>query len=65
MPVEALGRWLREDVTDHGCPDASDALQPCVAHFAAQANAHPMEIASRLALKKHFNPTEEERRISI
>jgi len=64
MPVEALWRWLREDVTYHHCHASLDDLVSRVAEFQARINQDPIALADRLALKEHLNPTEERLRIS-
>jgi hypothetical protein len=33
MPVEALWRWLREDVIDHDCHTSLDDLEGRIAKF--------------------------------
>ncbi len=38
MPVEALWRWLREDVTYHHCHATADDLTRRVAVFETQVN---------------------------
>jgi transposase len=38
MPVEALWRWLRENVTYHHCHATADDLTRRVATFEAQVN---------------------------
>ena len=48
MPVEALWRWLREDVTDHHCHASLDDLTRCVAAFQARINQQPCVVADRL-----------------
>ena len=64
MPVEALWRWLREDVTYHHChPTAADLTQR-VAAFEARINQDPCRIADRLWVKLHLDQSEEKLRFS-
>jgi sugar phosphate isomerase/epimerase len=74
-PVEALWRWLREDVTDHHC-HASAMRVPCECHasaadltrraadFETRLNRDPFVIADRLWVKDHLDPEEEKLRVS-
>jgi transposase len=65
MPVEALWRWLREDVTyHHGHPSADD-LTRRVGAFEARLNRGPFVIADRLWVKDRLEPNEEKLRFSI
>jgi transposase len=64
MPVEALWRWLREDVTYHHCHASADDLSRRVAAFEARLNQDPYAIADRLWVKDHLDPNEEELRFS-
>ncbi len=64
MPVEALWRWLREDVTYHHCHATLDHLDRCVAAFQDRVNQDPIALADRLALKHHLDPDQEKRRLS-
>jgi transposase len=48
MPVEALWRWLREDVTYHQCHASTEDLARRVAAFEATINQHPYAVADRL-----------------
>jgi transposase len=62
MPVEALWRWLREDVTAHHChADAAD-LSRRVAAFEARVNREPYVVADRLWVKDRLDPEEEKLR---
>ena len=64
MPVEALWRWLREDVTYHHChPTAADLIRR-VAAFEARINQDPCTIADRLWVKLHLDQSEEKLRFS-
>jgi len=64
MPVEALWRWLREDVTYHHCHASAEHLTRRVAAFEARLNRDPFVIADRLWVKDHLNPDEEKLRFS-
>ena len=64
MPVEALWRWLREDVTSHHCHASAEDLTRRVADFAARLNRDPFGIADRLWVKNHLDPDEEKLRFS-
>ena len=48
MLLEALWRWLHEDVTCQHCPASLDAS---VAGFKGRTNEDPVALADRLALK--------------
>jgi transposase len=64
MPVEALWRWLREDVTYHHCHASSEDLTRRVATFEARINHDPCALADRLWVKDTLNPDEEKLRFS-
>ena len=64
MPVEALWRWLREDVTYHYCHPTADDLRRRVAEFEARLNQDPCAIADRLWVKDQLDPEEEKPRFS-
>jgi transposase len=64
MPVEALWRWLREDVTYHHCHASAQELTRRVADFKARLNRDPLAIADRLWVKDHLDPNEEKLRFS-
>ncbi len=64
MPVQALWRWLREDVTYHHCRATANDLTRRVAAFEAQLNQDPCAAADRLWVKDHLNPDEEKLRFS-
>ena len=64
MPVEALWRWLREDVTYHHCHATAEDLTRRVGAFEAKVNQNPYAIADRLWVKDHLNPDEEKLRLS-
>ena len=65
MPVEALWRWLREDVTDHHCHASAEDLTRRAADFEARLNQEPFVVADRLRVKDHLNPEEKKLRFSI
>ncbi len=48
VPMEALWRWLREDVTDHHCHASAEDLTRWVAAFEVRLNRDPFVIADRL-----------------
>jgi transposase len=64
MPVEALWRWLREDVTYHHCHATRDDLIRRVATFEAGINQQPCVLADRLWVKDRLDPEEEKLRFS-
>jgi transposase len=64
MPVEALWRWLREDVTYHYCHPTADDLRRRVSEFQATINQNPYAVADRLVVKDHLDPEEEKLRFS-
>jgi transposase len=64
MPVEALWRWLREDVTYHHCHATAEDLTRRVAAFEARLNQDPYTVADRLWVKDHLDPDEEKLRFS-
>jgi hypothetical protein len=64
MPVEALWRWLRQDVTYHHCHPTAQDLSRRVAAFETRLNQDPGAGADRLWGKDHLNPDEEKLRFS-
>jgi transposase len=64
MPVEALWRWLREDVTYHYCHPTADDLRRRVGEFEADINRDPYAVADRLVVKDHLDPEAEKLRFS-
>jgi transposase len=64
MPVEALWRWLREDVTYHHCHASLDDLTHRVAAFQTRINQQPCVVADRLWVKDCLDPEEEKLRFS-
>jgi len=63
MPVEALWRWLREDVTYNRCHTTRDELVANVRRFEATINDDPIALADRLWVKDAIDPEEEKLRI--
>jgi transposase len=64
MPVEALWRWLREDVTDHPCHASAEDLTRRAADFEVRLNQKPFIIADRPWVKDTLDPEEEKLRLS-
>jgi transposase len=64
MPVEALWRWLREDVTDHSCHASAEDLTRRVGVFETRVNHDPYAVTDRLWVKDHLDPNEEKLRFS-
>jgi transposase len=64
MPVEALWRWLREDVTYHHCHRTAEDLTRRVAALEARLNKAPCTVADRLWVKDQLDPEEEKLRFS-
>jgi transposase len=64
MPVEALWRWLREDVTYHHCHVDPEDLRRRVDAFQARINKDPCAIADRLWVKDQLDPDQEKLRFS-
>lgn len=62
MPVEALWRWLRQEVTSLHCHASIPELIDRVAEFAWSSNMDPAALATRLNLKTQLNPEEEKLR---
>src|SRR5215213_339619 len=62
MPVEALWRWLREDVTYHHCHPTADDLSRRIAAFEARLNQDRCAVADRLWVKDQLDPEEEKLR---
>ncbi|WP_263322482.1 IS630 family transposase [Endozoicomonas sp. Mp262] len=62
MPVEALWRWLREDITYHHCHKTAEDLLKAVNSFTHRINQNPEEIADRLWVKDSLNDEEESMR---
>jgi transposase len=65
MPVEALWRWLREDVTYHHCHASAEDLIRRVDAFEVRLNRDPLVIADRLWAKDRLDPNDEKLRFSI
>jgi transposase len=64
MPVEALWRWLREDVTYHHCHASAEDLIRRGEAFEARLNQTPCAVADRLWVKDRLDPEEEKLRFS-
>lgn len=64
MPVEALWRWLREEVTYHYCHTTEQELTERIEQFRQRINADPNGLADRLWVKDQLYPEEEKLRIS-
>jgi transposase len=64
MPVEALRRWLREDVTYHHRHPSAEDLRRRVAAFEARLNQDPCTLADRLWVKDRLDPEEDKLRFS-
>src|SRR4051794_25276609 len=64
MPVEALWRWLREDVTYHHGHASAEDLTRRAADFEARINQDPCALADRLWVKDCLDPEEEKLRFS-
>jgi len=56
MPVEALWRWLHEDVAYHHCHATVEDLIRRVAAFEGTINQNAYEVADRLWVKDHLDP---------
>ncbi len=63
MPVEALWRWLREDVTYHHCHISPEDLTRRVTAFETCINKDPCALADRLWVKDQLDPEEEKLRL--
>jgi len=63
MPVEALWRWLREDVTYQYCHKTKQELVDRVTEFQNRINQNPYEIADRLWVTTTLDPEVEKLRI--
>ena len=63
MPVEALWRWLREDVTYHHCHKTAEDLLRAVNEFTNRINQCPLIIADRLWVKDALIDEEEYMRV--
>jgi transposase len=64
MPVEALWRWLREDVTYHHCHASAEDLTRRAGDFEVRLTRDPFVIADRLWVKDQLDPEEEKLRFS-
>ena len=59
MPVEALWRWFREDLTYHYCYKTQDELVKAAGAFCAKINQMPVELADRLHSRESIDEAEE------
>jgi transposase len=64
MPVEALWRWLREEVTYNHCHNSAEELIRAVEGFEAQVNADQQALFERLVIRSSLDPDQEKLRIS-
>jgi transposase len=64
MPVEALWRWLREEVTYNFCHDTPRELIERVERFAQTICRDACALADRLWVKDELDPDEEKTRVS-
>jgi len=64
MAVEALWRWLREDVTYHHRHATTDDLIRRAAAFEADVSADLCAVADHLWVKDYLDPEEEKLRFS-
>ncbi|MGH7269047.1 MAG: IS630 family transposase, partial [Polyangiaceae bacterium] len=64
MPVEALWRWLREEVTYNHCHNSADERIRAVARFEDMANRDPRRLIERLAVRSSLHPRQEKLRLS-
>jgi transposase len=64
MPVEALWRWMREEVTYNHCHATAADLIAGVAAFEATANKRPDVLSERLHVKASIDASQEKLRVS-
>jgi transposase len=64
MPVEALWRWFREEVTYNHCHVTRSDLIDRAAAFEKTINLDPYTLADRLWVKDEIDPAEEKLRMS-
>lgn len=64
MPVEALWRWLREEVTYNHCHPTGADLIARVAEFEHRINKNSKALADRLRVKEKLDPKEEALRLA-
>jgi hypothetical protein len=62
IPVEALWRWLREDVTDNYCHQSADELRGRVRELEQRINDDPIALVERRWVKDELDPDEEKLR---
>lgn len=65
MLVEALWRWLREDVTYHHCYRTQEELLEAVNTFVDRINIYPVVVADRLWAKDVLIDEEEKLRVAV
>lgn len=64
MPVEALWRWMREEVTYNHCHATAADLIAGVEAFETKANEHSAVLFQRLHVRTSLDPDQEKLRIS-
>jgi hypothetical protein len=64
MPVEALWRWMREEVTYNHCHATAAALIAGVDAFQIKANEQSDVVFKRLYVRTGLDPEQEKLRIS-
>ncbi len=64
MPVEALWRWLRENVTYNHCHNTPDELIDAVERFEQSANQDQDALFERLMIRSSLDPNQEKLRLS-
>jgi transposase len=64
MPVEALWKWLREEVTQNRCHDTPEELISNVGDFNVRINQEPCDLFDRLNKPLVLDPAIEKLRIS-
>ena len=63
MPVEALWRWMREEVTYNHCHATKADLIAGVEAFENRANEQPGVIVERLHVRTKLDPEQERLRL--
>lgn len=64
MPVEALWRWMREEVTYNHCHATAADLIAGVSAFDHMVNQDPQTVFERLHVRTHLDPNQEKLRLS-
>ena len=64
MPVEALWRWLRQEVTAHHCHQSAAELIDRVSDLEWLVNQDPEALVARLDIRLHLEPEQEKLRFS-